>query len=354
MRDDIDWAGLGRFLAEECTPEEAEAVRRWIDSDPAHRHLLDQLRVAWDAAAAPAGSWDTPGAWRRLAARLRSRERAPALAVVHPARTPSEHTWRAPAAAVAAAAVVALVGGLWWTLVRTGGEAGVPAPAPLREVRVPPGQRAQFQLVEGTRVLLGPGSVLRYDTTSFGNSTRELQLDGQAHFVVVHDPSRPFIVRTARTLTEDLGTEFAITDYAADSAGVVVVASGTVAVRGVGADTARPATLLRGGDLVRLAPGGRATVERGVSLAAPLAWTEGRLVFTDTPVGEVVTRINRWYGADVRLGDPALATLRFTAAYGAAAEATVVRELATAIGARVERRGSSTLIVPVSDHSRER
>jgi transmembrane sensor len=355
VSDDIDWAGLGRFLAGECTPEEAEAVHRWIASDPAHRQLLDELRAAWDAAGTPAMSWDTPAAWRRLAARLRTRERDPSLVVVRSAGLPSaQHAGRVPGSAVAAAVALALAGGFWWSVASGGGESGQSAPVPLREVRVPTGQRAQFQLAEGTRVLLGPGSVLRYDTTRFGDSTRELHLDGQAHFVVVHDPSRPFIVRTARTLTEDLGTEFAITDYAGDSAGVVAVASGTVAVRGVGTDTTRPTTVLRGGDLVRLSPGGRATVERGVSLATPLAWTEGRLVFTDTPVGEVVTRINRWYGGDVRLGDPALATLRFTASYGAAAEATVVRELATAIGARVERRGSSTFIVPVSDHSRER
>jgi ferric-dicitrate binding protein FerR (iron transport regulator) len=218
---------------------------------------------------------------------------------------------------------------------------------------VPLGQRAQFQLTDGTRVLLGPGSVLRYDTTRFGLPTRELQLEGQAHFTVAHDSLRPFLVRTARAVTEDLGTEFAITDYLGDPASEILVASGTVAVRSLLSDTTRPATLLHGGDVVRLDPAGGATVRRGVDLRARLAWTEGRLVFVDTPVGDVVTRLNRWYGGDVRLGHPSLASLRFTAAYGAASEATVVRELATAIRATVRRRGSSVVIVPLSDHSRE-
>jgi transmembrane sensor len=120
------------------------------------------------------------------------------------------------------------------------------------------------------------------------------------------------------------------------------------------ADTTRPATVLRGGDLVRLDPRGRATVERGVDLGSSLAWTEGRLVFSDTPVADVVTQLNRWYGGDVLLGDASLAVHRFTATYGAVSEATVVRELATAIGARVQRRGGSTVIVPLSSHSREK
>ena len=349
-----DWTRLGRYLAGECTRGEAEEIRRWMEADPARRRLVEELRAVWDAAATPTTRWGTPTAWRRLAARLRSRERGRGLTLVDGGRRAGSGGTRAARwTMVAAATALALGGGVWWSRAAGRSGTGVAISVPLKDVRVALGQRAQFQLTDGTRVLLGPGSVLRYDTTRFGASTRELLLDGQAHFTVAHDPHRPFLVRTARTVTEDLGTEFAITDYAADSAGVVVVASGTVAVRSVGADTTRPTTLLGTGDLVRLEPAGRVTVRRGVDLRSSLAWTEGRLVFTDTPVAEVITRLNRWYDADVRLGDRALAALRFTASYRAVSEATVVRELATAIGARVLHRGSTTLIVPLSSHQWE-
>ena len=354
MNDEPDWTLLGRYLAGECSRSEVEEVRQWIEADPARARLVEELRATWDAAATPSMTWDTPAAWRRLATRLRSREVRRGLTLVHGdghAGPRPGHAARWPV--LAAAAVLALGGGLWWGRATYRPATVATAPAPLREVRVPMGQRAQFQLSDGTRVLLGPGSVLRYDTTSF-DSSRELRLDGQAHFTVAHDPNRRFLVRTARTVTEDLGTEFAITDYAADSTGLVVVASGTVAVRSVAVDSTGPATLLRPGDLVRLDSAGAATVRRGVDLRSSLAWTEGRLVFADTPVGEVVTRLNRWYGTDVRLGDPALAALRFTASYGPVSEATVVRELATALDAGVLRRGSTTLLVPLSSHQWEK
>ena len=154
-------------------------------------------------------------------------------------------------------------------------------------------------------------------------------------------------------MTEDLGTEFVITDYAGDPASEIVVSSGTVAVRSLAVDTAPPATVLRSGELLRLDTTGRTTVRRGVDLRAQLAWTDGRLVFVDTPVGEVVTQLNRWYGGDVRLGDPGLAAHRFTAAYVSASEATVVRELAAAVGAKVERRGNVVVLVPLSVRSQE-
>ena len=350
----MDWSRLGRYLAGECTAREAEKFRRRLEADPDLRQTAEELRAVWSAAATPGDTWDTPSAWRRLAARLHSREPRARLALVRGEWPGGRPAGAARWAAAAAVAGLAIAGGLRWSGRPTESAPPVPAAVPLREVRVPAGQRAQFQLAEGTRVLLGPGTVLRYDTAAFGQSTRELHLDGQAHFVVTHDPTRPFLVRTSRTVTEDLGTEFAITDYAGDPAGEVVVASGTVAVRSVLSDTTRPATLLHRGDLVRLDPGGRATVQSGVDLRARLAWIEGRLAFVDTPVRDVVTRINRWYGGDVRLGDPALARHRFTATYGAAAESTVVRELATSIGAAVQRRGGSLILVPLSDQSREK
>jgi transmembrane sensor len=95
-------------------------------------------------------------------------------------------------------------------------------------------------------------------------------------------------------------------------------------------------------------------VRRGVDLAAQLAWTEGRLVFADTPVSEVVTQLSRWYGIHLRLGATKLGAHRFTASYVNESDSTVVRELATAIGARVERRGPDIVLFPVSDPPPER
>ena len=357
LTDDIDWTRLARYFAGECAPDETETIRRWIAADPEHERTAEELRAVWDAAGSTGTEWDTPSAWRRLAARLHTRQRRSGPALVRPS-WPGEPrgAWSrmAPRAAIAAAAVLTVVTVRWWDGLIGGTGQDVATPAPLREVRSPLGQRARFQLTDGSQVQLGPGSVLRYDTTTFGESTRELRLDGQAHFAVTHDARRPFLVRTARTVTEDLGTEFVISDYGGDPASEVVVASGTVAVRSVSADTARPATVLRAGEMVRLDPAGRATVRRGVDLRAHLAWTEGRLVFVDTPVAEVVTQINRWFGGDVRLDGAVLATRRFTASYPSATEAIVVRELAAAIGATVERRGRIVVLVPLSDRSREK
>src|SRR6476620_1878051 len=79
MLDESDWARLARYLAGECSPDEAAAVRERMDRDPAWRAQAEAMRVAWDAAAAPPRAWDTDAAWARLAARasVRARHAAP-------------------------------------------------------------------------------------------------------------------------------------------------------------------------------------------------------------------------------------------------------------------------------------
>jgi len=347
---EADWARLAQYFAGACTPAEADEVRRWIEADPERQRLVEDLRAAWDAAATPGTAWDTPTAWQRLSARLRSRERRTPAALVRDSgpiygRTSWFQAQRK--LAIAATVVLALTGGgalAWWARVARSGR---PVAAALREVRTRPGQRAQIRLTDGSRVVLASSSVLRYDATSFGVSTRELQLDGRAYFEVTHDPRRPFLVRTARTVTEDLGTEFVITDYTGDPATEVVVASGTVAVRTAATDTAVAATVLAAGEKVRLDTAGQATVRHGVDLGAELAWTEGRLVFVNAPVPEVVAELERWYGIDLQLGGTQLTAHRFTGSYNGQSDSTVVRELAAAIGARVERRGGAVVLVPL-------
>ena len=348
---EADWARLAQYFAGACTPAEADEVRRWIEAEPERQQLVDELRAAWDAAAMPGTVWDTPTAWHRLSARLRSRELRAAAALVRGSGPVSGRTSWSQAQrklAIAASVVLALTGGgalAWWVRAARSGRAAVAAH--LREVRTRPGQRAQFRLTDGSRVVLASSSVLRYDPTTFGASTRELQLDGRAYFEVTHDPRRPFLVRTARTVTEDLGTEFLITDYTGDAATEVVVASGTVAVRTGATDTAVAATVLAAGEKVRLDTAGRATVRHGVDLGAELAWTEGRLVFVNAPVPDVVAELERWYGIDLQLGGVQLGAHRFTGSYNGESDSTVVNELAAAIGARVERRGGAVVLVPL-------
>ncbi len=80
---------------------------------------------------------------------------------------------------------------------------------------VPAGQRAELILPDSTRVWLNAHSKLIYPV-SFGKENRQVELNGEAYFDVVHNEKQPFIVKTRQMDIQVLGTEFNVTSYSSD------------------------------------------------------------------------------------------------------------------------------------------
>ena len=90
-------------------------------------------------------------------------------------------------------------------------------------------QGSYIRLPDGSKVILNEGSQLSY-RESYGKTTREVTLTGEAYFDVKHDPERPFIVRSNNVTTRVLGTAFNVKAYAGQSEIIVTVTRGKVKV----------------------------------------------------------------------------------------------------------------------------
>jgi transmembrane sensor len=99
--------------------------------------------------------------------------------------------------------------------------------------------------------------------------------------------------------------------------------------------------VLRAMDVASISADGQLSVTRGAKTGANLAWISGRVVFERMPVGEAVAQINRWYDADVRLGDSTLKRFELTATLTNEPFPRAIRIIAAALDARVERRDST-------------
>jgi transmembrane sensor len=207
-----------------------------------------------------------------------------------------------------------------------------------------PGQRLTLTLPDGSRVLLSAASRLRV-AGSFGARERAVELQGQAYFVVQPDARRPFLVRTAHGTAHELGTEFDVREYPQDSAVQVVVASGEVLLRGHhGEDASRT---LRAHDRGVVGGDGQVTVVNDVQLESYLAWTEGRLVFDQTPLGEIMTELERWYDVELVMGDATLDAERVTITFAQQTADQALTELATVLDAHVVRTDRRIQLVRV-------
>jgi transmembrane sensor len=200
------------------------------------------------------------------------------------------------------------------------------------------------KLADGSTVILGPSSRVAL-ADAYGARTRELTLDGQAFFDVVHDDGRPFIVRTASATLRDVGTSFSVrTDSARGTR--VAVTSGAVDLVSSQAAVGSP-TVLHAGDRAEVT-GDRMQVERGVVTGDELSWTHGVLVFHDAPLTTVASELRRWYGLELVVNDSTIASRRLTATFDRASGDDVGRVLAAVLGGSVRRSGDTLRIMAPS------
>ena len=122
-----------------------------------------------------------------------------------------------------------------------------------------------------------------------------------------------------------------------------MVADGAVTLRSPRDSTAH-AVQLGPGNLARITQGRTPVVVRAVDPAQYMAWMDGRLVFHDTPLSDVVAEMHRWYNEDVRLGDSTLARLPFSASFDVESFDQTVQVITTVLPLRaVTRDGVVTL-----------
>ncbi len=306
----FDWELFDRYLAGEATPDERERFERWLGEEPDNPALILALGGALAALEPDVTDDEREAVWQRVVERAgflqpESGGQAPAgprLPKFSVPEQPQPH-WRRRVA-LAAGVVLAAGAVLAGRVLLTDGERDELASAE-RVVTVPRGERARFRLSDGTEVLLGPGSTLRYPQT-FGSRLREVTLEGEAYFTVDHEERRPFRVRAGNLIATDLGTEFLVRAYPEGGEDRVVVRSGSVAVRSIQArDSAGPGRVVRPGELGRVGVDGVSRVERA-DTAAYFAWTTGTLVFDGTPLREALPQLSRWYDLDFRLADSTL------------------------------------------------
>jgi ferric-dicitrate binding protein FerR (iron transport regulator) len=91
------------------------------------------------------------------------------------------------------------------------------------------GSKSNILLPDGTTVWINSDTRLTYEK-SFGERKREVTLEGEAFFEVVHDKSRPFIVHTKNMDVRVLGTVFNVRAYNNEAEAQATLVSGSVEV----------------------------------------------------------------------------------------------------------------------------
>ncbi|MDD3878232.1 MAG: FecR domain-containing protein [Bacteroidales bacterium] len=156
----------------------------------------------------------------------------------------------------------------------------------------------EIALSDGSEITLNRNSVLHFPD-KFSNDKRLVQLNGEAHFQVKSDNSKPFIVEANKLTVTVLGTSFYIRAYK-DGREEVYVESGKVRCEHAGTNENID---LIGGEKYLF---GTQTHEAEILTQNDKnswAWKTASLAFVDMPLSHIVNQINNAYGCRITVNE---------------------------------------------------
>ncbi|MCL2561104.1 MAG: FecR domain-containing protein [Rikenellaceae bacterium] len=166
-------------------------------------------------------------------------------------------------------------------------------------MRIPRGMEQQVILPDDSRVWLSAESQFTFPSR-FTDGVREVEVSGEACFEVIHDASRPFIVRSGATTTEVLGTTFIIYNYPEDRMITTTLLEGSI--RQSFGDGSRPVTLFPSQQLRYGVDDGSVAVT-SIDREDYRAYREGRIVFRDRMLTDIVASLERTFDYRIEMSD---------------------------------------------------
>jgi len=300
--DEALYALLCKYLLGEADAAERQWVEEWLKTDPSHPQLLASLeKLLTTQPRITVTPGDTERAWEALNTRMGGAK------IVQKWRG----WWMA-----AAVMFIAAGAGLWWLASRSGRVQRFAGPVVAR-------------LKDGTTVSLGEKAQLEV-LPGFGQRNREVTLRGKATFDVSKDAANPFTVKLGERTITVLGTRFMV-EAGEGKAGIlrVHVDTGKVMVTDSGR---KDSVVLSQGMMLE-----QQHEKEAFRVIAHVADANTkRLVFTDTPLGEVLQTIALIYNIEVT-ADAALQQLPVTATFTGEPVDNILSSLAFMTNATLEK-----------------
>lgn len=292
---------LLRYIRDEVSEEERVWIEAWLKADAGNERILQQVAAIYYA----------------LNTHQRIVSRDPVAAyekVCHQIKSRSRRLWLKRVSAIAACfiGILLISSALSFWYIQN---AGISKPQ-FVTVQANAGMRTHFNLPDGTIAYLNSGSTLTYPLP-YDKKERKVSLSGEAYFKVAHNEMQPFVVSVAndRMRVNVLGTEFNLQSYKDERVVETTLVSGSVKIE-----------MLKNGNVVsgvKLKPSEKAVYDiplgtvsiANVNTEYDTAWKDGRLMFKDMPLPEVLKKLAYFYNVKFDVKDPVINSYCFTGTF---------------------------------------
>ncbi|WP_157486805.1 FecR family protein [Dyadobacter alkalitolerans] len=200
---------------------------------------------------------------------------------------------------------------------------------------------SKYMLADGTLVWLKGNSKLSFPAT-FTGKQREVHLEGEALFEVAKDTVHPFIVHCGRLRTTVVGTSFNMKSTSQQKQVEVVVFTGKVKLSH--AANKKEVLLLPNQKALYKAASQEITKSTVLHVEQYVAGTQYNMKFEDTPLWEVIERIEQKFSVEIDLENQRAKYCLVGADLTDQSLTTTLKLISEALGGNYQEQGKKVLL----------
>lgn len=159
-----------------------------------------------------------------------------------------------------------------------------------------------LELKDGTKIWMNPGTTITFNEHSFGDTSRQVSIEGEAFFNVAHDKTKPFRVKAGQLTTTVLGTTFNVEAYDNEPEVRILLVTGRVRI-----STGQTHKTMHPGELLNYTRSSNRMDVNTIDVSDKQEQlTSGKLVFENLPLADVLKRLERVFNVQLIIADPTL------------------------------------------------
>lgn len=281
------------YLQNTLSKEDRDAFWDWVNAKSSHKKLFFETKAIYDACLSRNLFIDINESWLRLLKKKRQTKRTFTLL-----------KRVSPYAAVALLAIG--LTSLFFLL--------IPDQTEIATSHYVGGDGLEADVVvlaDGTRVSLGSKTNFYYES-DYGQSQRNVFLEGEAYFEVASDKNRPFIVQVNGQAIEALGTKFNVMAYPTDSLFTTTLLEGSIRIS---SNNISESVILEPNQQFILNRNHLTTKVREVDASQFTSWTSGYFYFPEQRLESILHRLSLVYGVSFTVHPKTLNNKVFTGTF---------------------------------------
>ncbi|WP_421918558.1 FecR domain-containing protein [Marinifilum sp.] len=161
------------------------------------------------------------------------------------------------------------------------------------KIIVPRNAEYDVVLPDGTKVWINSESIIGFQP-KYSSNIRIVELKGEAYFEVAKDSLRPFIVRTNDIDVRVLGTHFNVKAYGDEEYTYATLSEGKIILF-----VDEKMIEMKPDEQVVFNKVNREYEKNEVDASIYTAWKDGKFIFRDEPLENIMSALSRWYDIEV-------------------------------------------------------